>query len=378
MFDVGIEHVAVACPLVPVSTGLAVEAMAGYGGIIKALDPYLDESNLAVPCIASSSSSSAPAVSTSVIKYANVRFQRVFKDFHEASVPKYVPKEDEWDHHCWWTYLDNKPKPTHAAAGRDAMRRIKWYCENVDGSRTPKSLYNTWKRSTFNVADCDSSDPCTVGRSGAILSWGEEVIPVPWNVDEGIEARRTRRRWKGIPRRTSRIQEVWRNNIFKCLANAMPGSRHFALRKIREAFSICSALRRAARITPVVSERKTPVLWIGHYGTVASPYERMKSPHPRIFDLNLKHPQIDSFVPSVIKTELEDFSAPVEDFAWAEERESFDCDDGGQSKHLYNICDTRDFVESVNSGSDRTLYIHVDVTQLDPSLTGVVKTKRKM
>ena len=368
MFDVGIGHVAVACPLVPVSTGLADEAMDGVGGIINALEPYQNDSNLAVPCIASGSASLAPSVSVNVIKNANVRFQQIFKDFREASVAKYVPAEDQWDHHCWWTYLDSKPKPTHASADKDAMRRIKWYCGNVDGSRTPKSLYNTWKRSTFNAADCDSDDPCTVGRSGAILSWGEEVISVPWNVDEGIEARRTRFRWKGIPRHTSRIKEAWRQNIFKCLANAMPGSRYFALRKIREAFSICSALRRAARITPVASERRTPVLWIGYYGSVVHPYERMKSPHPRIFDLNLKHPQIDSFVPSVIKTELEDFSAPAEDFAWAEERESFDCDDGGQSKHLYNMCDTRDFVESVNSGCDQTRYVHIDVTQLDPSL----------
>ena len=137
MFDVGIEHVAVACPLVPLSTGLAGEAMDDGCGVIKALVPDLNESNLAVPCIASSSSTSAPSVSVNLIKNANVRFQRVFKEFCEASVVKYVPKEDEWDHHCWWTYLDHKPKPTHASAGKEAMRRIKWYVENVDGSRTP-------------------------------------------------------------------------------------------------------------------------------------------------------------------------------------------------------------------------------------------------
>ena len=75
MFDVGIGHVAVACPLVPVSTGLADEAMDGAGGIINALEPYQNDSNLAVPCIASGSASLAPSVSVNVIKNANVRFQ---------------------------------------------------------------------------------------------------------------------------------------------------------------------------------------------------------------------------------------------------------------------------------------------------------------
>ena len=79
MFDVDIEHIAVACPLVPVSTGLAVEAMAGTSGFIKTQDSYLDESNVAVPCIASGSSSSVIAVTVNVIKNAKVRFQQVFK-----------------------------------------------------------------------------------------------------------------------------------------------------------------------------------------------------------------------------------------------------------------------------------------------------------
>ena len=72
MFDVGIEHVAVACPLVPVSTGLADETMDPVGGIINALDPYQSDSDLAVPCIASGSASLAPSLSVNVIKNANV------------------------------------------------------------------------------------------------------------------------------------------------------------------------------------------------------------------------------------------------------------------------------------------------------------------
>ena len=119
MFDVGIEHIAVACPLVPVSTGLADETMDSVGGIIKTMEPYQIDSNFAVPCIASGSATLTPSVSNNVIKNDNVRFQQVFKDFREASVLKYVPAEDLWDHHCWWTYFDNKPKPTHASADKD-------------------------------------------------------------------------------------------------------------------------------------------------------------------------------------------------------------------------------------------------------------------
>ena len=90
MFDVGIEHVAVACPLVPVPTGLADEAMDDGGGVIKALVPDLNESNLAVPCIVSSSSTSAPSVSVNLIKNTNVRFQRVFKEFCDAPAKLFV------------------------------------------------------------------------------------------------------------------------------------------------------------------------------------------------------------------------------------------------------------------------------------------------
>ena len=76
MFDVDVEHIAVACPLVPVSTGLAVEAMADTSEFGKTQDSYQNESNVAVPCIGSGSSSSVTAVTVNVIKMLTFDFNK--------------------------------------------------------------------------------------------------------------------------------------------------------------------------------------------------------------------------------------------------------------------------------------------------------------